>query len=95
MVYAASAETGLVALSKYVPADSVSSSDKADSTNAIYFKCNSAKIYELDSDGNVAVLETLDSINSYDEKTNTASIAIMITPYDTPESAAYIVYIVK
>lgn len=95
MVVAASDETGLVALSKYVPTDSASTEEKAAITNATYFKCKSAKIYELDSDGNVSVLESLASINGYDEAANTASIAIMITPYNTAESAANILYIVK
>ena len=95
MIYAASDETKLMALSKYIPSDSVSSSEKADSTNAMYFKCNSAKIYELDSNGNVSVLESFASLNSYNETSNTASIAIMITPYDAAESAANIVYVVK
>ena len=95
MVFAASDETGLVALSKYVPTDSVSTEDKASATNATYFNCKSSKLYELDSDGNVSVLESLASINGYDETSNTARVAIMITPYNTAESAALIVYIVK
>ena len=95
MVYAASNETKLVALSKYIPTDSASAEEKASATNAIYFNCNAAKLYELDSNGDVSVLESLTSINKYDKESNSASIAIMITPYDTSESEAYIVYIIN
>ncbi len=95
MVFAASDETGLVALSKYVPTDSASTEDKASATNATYFNCKSAKIYELDSDGNITVLDSLASINGYDETSNTARVAIMITLYNTAETESLIVYVVK
>ena len=95
MVYATSTESKLVALSKYIPTDSESTDDKGNPDNATYFNCESSKIYELDSSGDVAYLESLPTLTSYNKESNTASTVIMITADDAEQSKAHIVYIIN
>ena len=98
MVFAASAPEDTskrVALSKYIPTDADDAEEKASAINATYFNCQSTKFYELDSNGNVNKLDSFPVINGYNQETNTADIAIIITPYDTSESEASVVYIIN
>lgn len=98
MIFAASATDDVdknVALSKYIPTDSVDADTKAVATNATYFNCKSSKFYELDSSGNVILHESFPTLNGYNKETNTADIAIMVTPNDDPDSKPAIVYIIN